>query len=123
MRDSVDGAASLGKAIGLLDTLASNGPSTLAGMVATTGLPRATVYRLATALMTHGLMDKGADAHYRLGSRLVELGRLAGQSRPGLAEAAIPALNKLRAATAESVQLFVAEGGRRVCIVSLESPH
>ena len=41
----------------------------------------------------------------------------------GLAQAAGPALERLRDKTGESVQLFVAEGGRRVCIVSLESPH
>ena len=86
-------------------------------------MPRATTYRLASALVSHGLVDKGPDGTYRLGGRLVELGRLAGQRRRGLAEAAAPALEQLRNATDESVQLFVAEGGRRVCVVSLESPH
>ena len=68
-------------------------------------------------------MEKDPDGTYRLGGRLVELGRLAGQRRLGLAQAAGPALERLRDATGESVQLFVAEGGRRICIVSLESPH
>jgi DNA-binding IclR family transcriptional regulator len=86
-------------------------------------MPRATVYRLATALVAYGLVDKDPDGTYRLGARLVELGRLASQRRPGLATAAAPALEGLRDATGESVQLFVAEGGQRVCIVSLESPH
>lgn len=113
----------MGKAISVLEALAATGPAPLAGVVAATGLPRATAYRLATALLGHGLVDKGSDGQYRLGARLVELGRLAGQRRPGLAEAAVPALERLRDATGESVQLFVAEGGRRVCIVSLESPH
>jgi DNA-binding IclR family transcriptional regulator len=40
-----------------------------------------------------------------------------------LAEAATPALERLRDDTGESVQLFVTEEGRRVCVVSLESPH
>jgi DNA-binding IclR family transcriptional regulator len=113
----------LGKAIAVLEALAAGGPAPLAGLVAATGLPRATAYRLATALLSHGLVDKGSDGQYRLGARLVELGRLAGQRRPRLAEAAVPALERLRDATGESVQLFVAEGGQRVCIVSLESPH
>jgi DNA-binding IclR family transcriptional regulator len=122
MRDSLQGAGSLGKAVSVLDSLAA-GPLSLAGLVSATGMPRATTYRLASALLAHGLVDKGADGTYRLGGRLVELGRLAGQRRPGLAEAATPALERLRDATGESVQLFVAEGGRRVCVVSLESPH
>ena len=123
MRDSLQGAGSVGKAVSLLDTLAAMGPLSLAGLVSATGMPRATTYRLATALATYGLIDKSPDGTYRLGGRLVELGRLAGQRRPGLAEAAAPALERLRDATGESVQLFVAEGGRRVCVVSLESPH
>ncbi len=123
MGDSLQGAASLGKAVSVLDSLASAGPLTLAGLVSATGIPRATAYRLATALAAYRLVDKGPDGTYRLGGRLVELGRLAGQRRRGLAEAAAPALERLRELTGESVQVFVAEGERRVCIVSLESPH
>ncbi|HUC13642.1 MAG TPA: IclR family transcriptional regulator [Acidimicrobiales bacterium] len=123
MRDSVQGASSLGKAIAVLDSLAAAGPLSLAGLVERTGIPRATTYRLATALVAHGIVEKGPDSSYRLGGRLVELGRLAGQRRLGLAQAAGPALERLRDATGESVQLFVSEGGSRVCIVSLESPH
>jgi DNA-binding IclR family transcriptional regulator len=123
MGDSLQGAASLGKAVSVLESLASSGPLSLAGLVSATGIPRATVYRLASALLSYGLVDKGPDGAYRLGGRLVELGRLAGQRRRGLAEAAAPALERLRDRTGESVQLFVPEGDKRVCIVSLESPH
>ena len=123
MGESLPGAAVLGKAVTVLDTLAARGPLTLAGLVAETRLPRATAHRLAVALAGHGLVVKDPAGAYRLGPHLVELGRLAGQRRRGLAEAAAPALQKLRDATGESVQLFVAEGGRRICILSLESPH
>jgi DNA-binding IclR family transcriptional regulator len=123
MRDSVQGAGSLGKAVSVLDNLAAAGPLSLAGLVERTGLPRATTYRLATALVAHGLVEKDGGSTYRLGGRLVELGRIAGQRRLGLAQAAGPALERLRDRTVESVQLFVSEGGSRVCIVSLESPH
>jgi DNA-binding IclR family transcriptional regulator len=123
MRDSVQGTALLGKAVLVLDHLAVAGSTSLAGLVTATGLPRATAHRLATALVGYGWADKGPDGTYRLGARLVELGRLAGQRRPSLARAAGPALERLRDLTGESVQLFVAEGGRRVCVLSLESPH
>lgn len=116
----------MGKAVALLDAVAAAGPAypaSLSGLVSRTGIPRATVYRLASALVSYGLLDKSGDGTYRLGARLVELGRLAGQRRRGLAQAAAPALEKLRDATGESAQLFVAEGGRRVCVMSLESPH
>jgi DNA-binding IclR family transcriptional regulator len=121
--DSLQSTSSLSKAISILDRLAAAGPLSLAGLVSATGIPRATTYRLATALAGHGLVEKSPDGTYRLGARLVELGRLAGQRRRGLAQAAAPALEWLRDATGESVQLFVAEGGRRVCVASLESPH
>ena len=39
------------------------------------------------------------------------------------ADAARPALERLRDATGESVQLYVPRGDVRVCVVSLESPH
>ena len=123
MRDTLAGASSFGKAISVLDHLAAAGPTTLAGLVDALGMPRATTHRLASALATSGLVEKDASGAYRLGARLVELGRLAGQRRPSLAGAATPALERLRDRTGESVQLFVAEGGSRVCIASLESPH
>src|SRR5579875_825178 len=123
MRDTVAGVSALGKAVSVLDHLAAAGPTNLSGLVAALGMPRATAHRLASALVSFGLAEKGADGAYRLGPRLVELGRLASQRRPSLAGAAVPALERLRDRTGESVQLFVAEGGRRVCIVSLESPH
>ena len=123
MRDTIPGAGSLGKAIAVLDHLALAGPTSLAGLVSAVGMPRATTYRLASALVSYGLVDKDSTGAYQLGPRLVELGRLAGHRRPSLAQAATPALARLRDRTGESTQLFVAEGGRRVCIVSLESPH
>ena len=123
MGDSLQGAGSLGKAVTVLDSLAGAGPLSLAGLVSATGMPRATTHRLASCPGGSRAGRQGPDGTYRLGGRLVELGRLAGQRRRGLAEAATPALERLRDATGESVQLFVAEGGRRVCVVSLESPH
>ncbi|HTW10634.1 MAG TPA: IclR family transcriptional regulator C-terminal domain-containing protein [Acidimicrobiales bacterium] len=123
MRDTLPGTAAIGKAVSVLDHLAAAGPSTLADLVAALEMPRATTYRLAEALLGYGLAAKDRGGHYRLGPRLAELGRLAGLHRPSLARAATPPLERLRDRTGESTQLFVAEGGRRVCIVSLESPH
>ena len=122
MRDTLAGAGSLGKGVAILEHLAAAGAATLLQVASGTGMPRSTAHRLLSALVAHGLVEKDGGG-YRLGSRLVELGRLAGQRRPSLAQAATPALLWLRDQTGESTQLYVAEGGRRVCIVSLESPH
>lgn len=97
-------------------------PATLADLVDRTGLSRATAHRLAVALEAHGLLRRTSDGRFALGLHLVALARRATEQFP-LAEAAAPAMEDLRAATGESVQLYVADGDRRVCVAALESPH
>jgi len=109
------------KAVAVLDALADE-PLALAGLVDATGLPRATAHRLATALEAHGLVRRTEDGRFALGLRLVALGRAAADQLP-LADVARPALAELRDATEESVQLYVRDGDRRVCVAALESPH
>jgi DNA-binding IclR family transcriptional regulator len=52
----------------------------------------------------------------------VALGQAAAGSL-SIAQSARPALEALRDDTGESVQLYVRDGDRRVCALSLESPH
>lgn len=111
----------LDKAVLLLDAL-EEAPCSLAELVAATELPRATAHRLATALEGHGLVRRDDEGRFTLGTRLVALGRAATDGFP-LAGAAQRALRELRDSTSESVQLFVREGDRRVCIAALQSPH
>jgi len=111
----------LDKAVDVIDSLVA-GPKTLAELVAATGLPRATAHRLATALEAHDLVRRDVDGRFALGFRLATLGRAALDSTP-FAELSRPALAWLRAATEESVQLYVRDGDHRVCVESLESPH
>jgi DNA-binding IclR family transcriptional regulator len=118
---SVGGVGVLDKAVELLDCLVA-GPKTLAELVATTGLPRATAHRLAVALEQHDLVRRDSEGRFALGFRLASLGRAALDSAP-LAEVSRAALAWLRDATEESVQLYVRDGDHRVCVESLESPH
>jgi len=121
MGNTLGGVGVLDKAIVLLDAL-EQAPCSLSELVAITGLPRATAHRLATALETHGLVRRDDEGRFTLGSRLVALGRAAAEAFP-LAGAAHKALRELRDLTEESVQLFVPEADRRVCIAALQSPH
>ena len=117
----VTGVGVLDKAVHLLRAVAET-PRTLGGLQSATGLPRATAHRLAVALEAHGLLRRDDDGRFDLGPELASLGRTAAERFP-LAGLALPALEALRAATDESVQLFVREGSHRRCVVSLQSPH
>lgn len=118
---SISGVGVLDKAVVVLAAL-ERGPQSLAALTSATGLARPTAHRLAVALEAHGLVRRDADGRFALGLRLVGLGRAAAGGLP-VAEVARPALEVLRDGTGESTQLFVREGDRRVCVVSLESPH
>lgn len=119
--DSVSGVGVLDKAVAVLRCVAAE-PGALADLQERTGLPRATVHRLAVALEQHDLLRRDPAGRFELGLGLVWLGRLASTRSP-LPELARPVLDELRRVTGESVQLFVREGGERRCLVSLESPH
>jgi DNA-binding IclR family transcriptional regulator len=109
----------LDKAVVVLGAL-EGGPRSLAELTAATGLPRATAHRLAVALEVHGLARRDGGGRFALGLRLAALGRAAAGP---LADLARPALERLRDATGESVQLYVLDGNGRRCIASLDSPN
>jgi DNA-binding IclR family transcriptional regulator len=117
----VSGVGVLDKAMAVLGRLEA-GPMTVTEVVASTGYSRATVYRLVVALEDHGLVRRDGEGRLDLGWRLVGLGQVAVERSPWW-EAAMPVLFELQEATGESVQLYVREGDRRVCVASLESPH
>ena len=119
--DTISGVGVLDKAMIVLSAVADR-PMNLAELQSATGIPRATVHRLAAALEAHALLRRDAEGRYNLGHGLVALGREAARHFP-LADLARPVLDELAATTGESVQLFVREGDRRRCVVSIESPH
>ena len=117
--DTSSGVGVIDKAAAVLDALEA-GPTTLAQLVAATGLSRPTVHRLAQALVHHRLVGKDVHGRFVLGSRLVELASAAGEDR--LIAAAGPLLIQLRDATGESSQVFRRQGDSRVCVASAERP-
>lgn len=119
--DIVTGVGVLDKAVHVLRAVAEQ-PRSLGGLQTATGLPRATAHRLAVALEQHGLLRRDDDGRFDLGPELASLGRAAAERFP-LTGLALPALEALREATDESVQLFVREGAHRRCVISLQSPH
>lgn len=119
--DTVSGVGVLDKAMAVVNAVADS-PQGLAQLQSTTGLPRATAHRLASALEVHGVLRRDATGRYELGHGLVALGRRS-LGRFPLVDLARPAAQRLRDDTGESVQLFVREGDGRRCVLSLESAH
>lgn len=113
MDTSVSGIGVLDKAVALLDVLEQE-PLSLQALTEATGMPRATVHRLASALEVHGFVERDDAGRFALGARV------AARSIAGVAR---PALERLRDQTGESTQLYVRRGDARVCVASLESPH
>jgi DNA-binding IclR family transcriptional regulator len=109
----------LDRAVLLVDTLAREGPCSLADLQRATGLPRPTAYRLAVALERHGVLSRDEGGRFLLGHRLAAWGAVAGR---GLADAGRPILARLGEATGESAQLYVREGDHRVCVAVHERP-
>lgn len=123
MGSIVSGVGVVDKSMAVLDAIERAGrPLGLAELVDTTGLPRATAHRLSSALAVHGLLRRTDDGRFALGARLVGLGHAASDGWP-VAELARSALAELCRTTGESAQLYVREDDRRVCLVSIESPH
>jgi DNA-binding IclR family transcriptional regulator len=111
------GVGVLDKAVVILSFLSEGGPATLAEVVGGTGLSRPTAHRLLSALEAHRLVGRDG-GRYSLGMRLSLWGsRAVGL---GLNEVGRSALVALRDETGESTQLYVREGDRRVCVVSVE---
>jgi DNA-binding IclR family transcriptional regulator len=115
-----------GSGVGVLDKAAlvlaglEAGPQSLAGLVATTGLPRPTAHRLAVALEHHRLVSRDLQGRFVLGPRCGELAAAAGEDR--LLAAAGPVLTALREATGESTQLYRRQGDQRVCVAASDRP-
>lgn len=112
--------------VGVLDKAAlvlfalEQGPTTLAGLVQSTGLARPTAHRLAVALEYHRFVARDLQGRFILGPRLTELASAAGEDR--LLATAGPILARLRDITGESAQLFRRQGDMRVCVASAERP-
>lgn len=121
MGTTVRPAGVLHKSVAVLNCIAQD-KRTLSELVEATGLSRATAHRLAVGLEDQGLLRRTADGRFALGLHLLALGRAATDQFP-LAERALPAMERLRDETGESVQLYVTDGDQRVCVAALESPH
>ena len=83
------------------------------------GREKSQVSRALTTLGEYGLVERNADATYRLGWRLHTIGKLAGRQR--LLEVAAPALRDVALRLGERAHISVLQGSEVVTVLS-ESP-
>ncbi|WP_405622387.1 IclR family transcriptional regulator [Streptomyces sp. NBC_00076] len=108
----------------LLDVLFAFRPGrsrlTLADLTRETGLPHATVRRLALELVEAGALERARDGGFTVGIRLWQLGTLAPLSLP-LRTVALPFMDDLHTALRQHVQLAVLEGTEAVLVERLSA--
>lgn len=107
----------------ILDCLAKHGPELGASEISVDlGLSKTTVHRLLSALAHQDLVRRVlGTGKYRLGAKLVELGRKAGDS-DGPVTIAAPYLRRLVTETGETAHLGVLSGGEVISLCAVESP-
>jgi IclR family KDG regulon transcriptional repressor len=118
---SPNGTSSLAKGLGLIDLFSLERPGlTLAELVASSGVPRATVHRLLSILRALGYVDyDSATRQFRLGYKLLERGYLVSE-QIDLRRIARPHMERLRDETRETVSLQIVDGDEGVYIEKLE---
>lgn len=118
----VAGTAAFSKFMAVLQLVADlDEPTSIADLARRSGFPRATVYRIAAALVAEGMLREDArDGRVSLGPRLIQLASRS-WARSDLRLAATEALKALRDITGETVHLAVRNGNAMIYIEKLES--
>lgn len=114
----LDHSSVLGKAMSVLHAFSADDHGlAFAELQRRTGLPKATLHRLAGDLVTAGLLDR-VDGLFHPGRHLFELGMLASVERT-LMEVATPFMEDLYERTHEVVHLGVREGAQVVYVAKV----
>lgn len=112
---------SLGRAFGLLETMADHGGIMGLSQLATeSGLPLPTIHRLARTLVELGYLHQESSRQYVLGPKLIRLGE---SSSKMLSLWARPHLTKLVDELGESANLAMLDGDQIVYVAQVPSRH
>lgn len=123
-RGAPAGTAALGKAMVVLDVVATSETAPTFGELARcTGLPRGTLHRLLAAWIDKRMIAPASeDGSYRPGPHLLELARLTWE-RMDVRGAAAPPIAALHARTQETIHLAILSDAAIVHIDKVESTH
>lgn len=84
--------------------------------------PRSTTYRYIRTLRDKGFLEKSPSGGFRLGPRLLQLGRIA-RSRLDVSNIALPVMEDIARQTRETVLLTRLFGSNAVCVERIEGPQ
>lgn len=113
---------SLERGLDILELLASRGELRLGEVVKELGTSRATAFRMLATLQSRGYVEHVRSGHiYRLGSAVK--GLAAQSDASSIVDLAAPAMEHLRAATSETINLALARRGRIVYGAILEGAY
>jgi len=84
--------------------------------------PRSTTYRYIRVLRDKGFLEKSPAGAFRLGPRLLQLGRIA-RSRLDISDIALPVMEEIARQTRETVLLTRLFGSNAVCVERIEGPQ
>jgi DNA-binding IclR family transcriptional regulator len=112
------------RAISILECFSVEVPSrTLSELAETVGLSVPTTFRMIKALQSRDLLVMDSESRrYSLGRGIMALARVITQ-RDDLVPSAMPGLERIRAATKETVSLQTVIGDKRVAVAELVSPR
>ncbi len=117
------GVRVLHKTLDILETIrATESGFRLADLSRKVELPKATVYRILTTLEGRGYLDRSADGSYRMAKKLFDLQRTEPLEQR-LNRVAQPLMERLVAASKETVNLGILDAGEVVVINTVESPQ
>jgi len=107
----------------LLPAVQSDEPLGLADLGRLSGLNKAATYRLVQSLLSHSLLAREPHGRrYVVGPGLVAMSAMV-MRKVDIRVAARPVLERIAAATGETVSLHVRYQDRRICVDALESKH
>ncbi len=116
-KESAKQIESVDKALGILECFSDRVTElSLKQLSEKTGLYKSRIMRLCGTLIAHGFLIRQNGSLYRLGPKLMMLGKLYERSN-SLISIARPILRELASITGESAKLFVVQGTKRVCLV------
>jgi DNA-binding IclR family transcriptional regulator len=84
--------------------------------------PRSTTYRYIRILRDKGFLERSPAGAFRLGPRLLQLGRIA-RSRLDISDIALPVMEEIARQTRETVLLTRLFGSNAVCVERIEGPQ